>query len=829
MSSSSLKDIVTDTIKSVVDSISIINLGSLDSCSNLKGKECSKAYEKCFVNQCKKYGVYIHDNKKYKLPLDFYFNRLYQAYYYKYMEGNDTGYTILLKQLYTMLSGRDVSNSSSIGFTFRRDDSMVEYQNKVYDMRKFSKIIENMLDTSSELIFTNFNVVNKTSGHATVLIMEKQDNIWNFYYYDPNGSSNTDYSYQFLDMLLRYQNKKISIIPITKISCPISIQKYTEEKIGFCLMFSFFWIYCILNIINGMKKTGTYSPLRSWIGSVDKILLDYEKSNLYNIVVSFGIKLVNDTAADSDIFNREPNLFEMNRDLPNDIYKTPKISVRYAEYEYNSSKTILDVMWNIKCNEIIYKGSLHYTKGELILSANSLIFDIEEFIPEFRFILLFTEYMIKYCKTFMDFNTIKIQHKIDTWMEYLGFSQENVGIDYEQFFANCRKNITYSGSYLYNLDKYIKKKISTIVFKKVSYKTHKEFEDACINGDIEKIKSLVDQGFGLGKMIDYLLLIASKNGHFPIVKYLIEQGADIHTNDDQALRLASENGHLPIVQYLVEKGANIRAKYDESLRVASEKGHLPIVQYLAEKGADIHAKDDEALRFASMNGHLLVVKYLVENGANINAYNGEAIQRANTKKHLDIVWYLIEKGNNGNIAGGLALEIAVSEGNLHIVQYLVEKGADIHAKDELALKRAIINRNLPIVQYLTENGATIEDEVEEEEEDDYGANIDAFELAMGTGYLPIIKYLIENHVKTKNDMALRISISKGYLDIVKYLVENGADIHANIDNALDDAKTLGHRRVIEYLTEKGFNKKTVKKTAEKKTVKKTAEKKKKKK
>jgi len=700
------KSIVNGMIKNAISKIPMINLGSLDSCSNLKGKECPKAYEKCFVNQCKKYGVYIHDNKKYKLPLDFYFNRLYQAYYYKYMKGDDTGYTILLKQLYSMLSGRDISNSSSIGFTFRYSDITIEYQNKVYNISEFAEILENMLNTSDDLIVTNFNTINSsgTDGHATVLIMEKYDSGWNFYSYDPNGYDNINSDFKTSSLireLIKHLNKKITVIPITEISCPTSIQKYTDDNIGFCLMFSFFWIYCILTIINDMKKNNAYIPLQYWIGLVDKILIGCEKSYLYSVVVSFGIKLVNDTAVDSDIFNKEPNLFEMNKNLPSSdsVYKTPTIKLGFIIPEM-SKNVFSKVSWAVKCNKIDYNGFLIYSNGVLKWQMYITDFrDIEVSIPEFRFLLLFTEYMIKYCRKIVNFNKIEInQSEYTEWMTYLGFNKSG-STSYENFLDHCRENTTYAGSHLYNLDKFILERIPDMISE---YKMTNEFKNACKNGDMEKISALVKRGLIVDKDNYNSLILASAKGHLSIVKFLVEKGVDVHAKNDEALRHASGSGHLPVVQYLVEKGADIHAKNDYALISASGLGHLSIVQYLLSKGSDIHSNDDDALRAASENGHLHVVQCLVENGANIHANDDFSLRNASENGKIFIVKYLVENGADIYAEDDYSLRMASQNGHLSVVKYLVENGANIHARDDESLEEAKYNGHTSVVKYLEE-------------------------------------------------------------------------------------------------------------------------------
>jgi ankyrin repeat protein len=58
------------------------------------------------------------------------------------------------------------------------------------------------------------------------------------------------------------------------------------------------------------------------------------------------------------------------------------------------------------------------------------------------------------------------------------------------------------------------------------------------------------------------LLDAVIEGDLDEVKELVEQGADIHARNDDALRCASENGHLDVVKFLkrVIKLRNISVK-----------------------------------------------------------------------------------------------------------------------------------------------------------------------------------------------------------------------------------------------------------------------------
>ena len=110
----------------------------------------------------------------------------------------------------------------------------------------------------------------------------------------------------------------------------------------------------------------------------------------------------------------------------------------------------------------------------------------------------------------------------------------------------------------------------------------KQLLRACLNGNLNKVKDLLNQGANIHYYDDDPLHIASKHGHLDIVKYLITQGANIHASDDYALSLASTNGHLEIVKYLISKGANIHADNDYILCLASHYGHLDIMKYLIQ-------------------------------------------------------------------------------------------------------------------------------------------------------------------------------------------------------------------------------------------------------
>ncbi len=107
-----------------------------------------------------------------------------------------------------------------------------------------------------------------------------------------------------------------------------------------------------------------------------------------------------------------------------------------------------------------------------------------------------------------------------------------------------------------------------------------QLNEAVVNGDLARVKMLVNSGVNVSAGDDYALIVASRNGNLPLVKFLVEHGANIQSRDNKALIWASTNGHLPVVKYLVENGANINAGDDEALRWARKNGHVSVFQYL---------------------------------------------------------------------------------------------------------------------------------------------------------------------------------------------------------------------------------------------------------
>jgi len=137
---------------------------------------------------------------------------------------------------------------------------------------------------------------------------------------------------------------------------------------------------------------------------------------------------------------------------------------------------------------------------------------------------------------------------------------------------------------------------------------NKDFENACISGNLERVKELANEGI---KISTLSLQWACHHGHLEIVEYLIDEcNVDIHAIHDIALCIASNEGQFEIVKFLVGRGANIHTQNDAPLCHACFCGHLNIAKYLVKHGADIHIKDDWCLKVAYDNEKIDIIEYL---------------------------------------------------------------------------------------------------------------------------------------------------------------------------------------------------------------------------
>jgi ankyrin repeat protein len=208
------------------------------------------------------------------------------------------------------------------------------------------------------------------------------------------------------------------------------------------------------------------------------------------------------------------------------------------------------------------------------------------------------------------------------------------------------------------------------------------------------------------------LWAASQNGDAAIVRQLLAAGADPNLallSGETPVMVAARSGYPEVVELLAAKGANLNAhgtRGQTALMWAAAQQHPAVVKVLLAHPADVRLKSDvwnevmavpphgylpynkaiphggeTALMFAVRVGDLESTNLLVAAGADVNDADAWGVTATSLAAHsgfTDIALFLLDKGANPNLAecGFSPLHEAVMRRDEKLVTALLEHGAD---------------------------------------------------------------------------------------------------------------------------------------------------------
>ncbi|XP_051533470.1 poly [ADP-ribose] polymerase tankyrase-1-like isoform X3 [Myxocyprinus asiaticus] len=220
----------------------------------------------------------------------------------------------------------------------------------------------------------------------------------------------------------------------------------------------------------------------------------------------------------------------------------------------------------------------------------------------------------------------------------------------------------------------------------------RELFEACRNGDVSRVKRLVDtvnvNAKDMAGRKSTPLHFAAGFGRKDVVEHLLQTGANVHARDDGGLiplHNACSFGHAEVVSLLLCQGGDPNARDNWNytpLHEAAIKGKIDVC--IGEY------KKDELLEAARSGNEEKLMALLTPLNVNCHASDG---RKSTSQKMLST-----------------PLHLAAGYNRVRIVQLLLQHGADVHAKDKgglVPLHNACSYGHYEVTELLLKHGACV--------------------------------------------------------------------------------------------------------------------------
>ena len=260
---------------------------------------------------------------------------------------------------------------------------------------------------------------NEDKAHRTIFLATNYKNKLNLFFYNPNGTSQVlPIYYHIKEILESSKTKKVNekeviihniSMYIDNVSCPIGFQMSSGDNIGYCMVYSIFWLHNTIDIYNNIIRFNHINKINknnnieieinfNWIKTISNILEhidDYiyikddtektgkrpiNKDEMFNIIINYAIKLHDkvieymseeeqkkffnyikgvEELSDNEfttrydkreIFIKDKFMPKVERNIPERIDDMELIDNERL-YEYNLLKKVTNGTYNKKCKE----------------------------------------------------------------------------------------------------------------------------------------------------------------------------------------------------------------------------------------------------------------------------------------------------------------------------------------------------------------------------------------------------------------------------------------------------------------------------------------------
>jgi ankyrin repeat protein len=267
--------------------------------------------------------------------------------------------------------------------------------------------------------------------------------------------------------------------------------------------------------------------------------------------------------------------------------------------------------------------------------------------------------------------------------------------------------------------------VSFLVLIIVTAVYSQEIFDAIRNGDLAKVKELVDRDPSTVKLEnqdhDTPLHMAALMDNEEMAKYLIEKGADLDALNGSLYSPLMRAG-LKVAKVLVRNGADINYESangnGSALTASLWQESKEVAEYLLDCGAKLPDKESYLFIFflakALQKGSLKYLEECLKSGFDpltVSESQNSLLHYAAESNSVELMEKIIILGvprNRTNIYGWTPLHVAAYNGNKKVVEFLVHKGLDKNRRTidgHSPYNLAVEAKKPEVVDYLKSLGA----------------------------------------------------------------------------------------------------------------------------